>query len=88
MIKLFKIIKLIFLLPTAIILAIYYTSIYIRLEYFNNDMVEYEMTKYKSGDSTGMKLIKVEMEKTLIKYKSEIYFISVLMWLAFIYAIK
>ena len=76
----FSVFKILILFPTILVLAIYFTIKHIRLEYFNNDIVEYEMAKYNSGDQTGFKLIQQEIEIFIDKNKIHIYILSIVMW--------
>lgn len=76
----FSIFKIIILFPAILLIVIYFTVKHIRLQYFSEDLVEYEMSKFNAGDKTGFKLIQQDIELFINKNKIHIYIIAIIMW--------
>lgn len=80
-----KVFKIITVLPISISLAIYFSMKHFKQEYFNNDIVDYEMRKFNNDNSTGMELIFDEIEFFISNNKTHVHILNIIIWITIVY---
>ena len=71
--------------PVTLILAICFAIKRFKNEWFSDDIVEYEMRKFNSGDEDGLGLIYDEARYFMANNQIQIHILNILIWITIIY---
>ena len=78
----------VYLFPLIIVVSVYLIATWVKWEFFNENIIDYEMAKTYSGDESGGKLALDFVMGKLEPFRYHLGVISAIMWVVIIYILS